>query len=198
MTSDSHPNDVVPNPKKLDIYDKEEPQPLPVYGPSRLQLAIKEARLKAERAASLAVTHKNIAVDRWIEFERHTGSVIRNTIPREERLFPGAIYVAVAGLAGSIFSRKRNFLVRWTTPLVFAAASSFYFLPGTARTLSQNIYGAYRDPATEQQAREVFGKLTGLGDRFNNNIERTVHDARQNLVESVRTLESPASNEPKK
>ncbi|KAJ1651238.1 hypothetical protein IWQ61_008147 [Dispira simplex] len=191
MTSDSHPNDVVPNPKKLDIYDNEEPKPQPVYGSSRLQLAIKEARLKTERVASLALTHKNIAVDRWVEFERHTEDVIRHTIPRNERLFPGAIYVAVTGLAG-------NFLVRWTTPLVFAAASSFYFLPGTARTLSQKIYGAYRDPATEQQAREVFGKLTSLGDRFNNNVERTVHDARQNLVESVRSLESPASNEPKK
>ncbi|KAJ1982011.1 hypothetical protein H4R33_005116 [Dimargaris cristalligena] len=193
----SNETPMVPNPKNLSIYDESQVQPQPPLGPTRLQIAVKQSRERVERFVHLSKAHGQMAVDRWIDLEHRAEDSVRNTVPKGEKLFPGALYVAVAGLAGSVFARRRNFLVRWTAPVFFAAASSFYFLPGTARTLSRRLYDTYGDEQTERQARNTIHQLTGLGSKLSHQVESTVHDARASLVDSVRSLESK-SDKPQK
>ncbi|KAJ2869063.1 hypothetical protein GGI22_000494 [Coemansia erecta] len=80
--------------------------------------------------------------------EQRIAATVERTVPRGEKLVPGIIYVGVAALAGPIFTRKRNFAIRWTSPFLFASLASFYFVPGTANVVLRNIWGRYGDPGT--------------------------------------------------
>jgi organizing structure protein 2 len=74
---------------------------------------------------------------------------------------PGALYVSVAGLAGTIIARNRkcltnyffqinylshlvhflgNVLLRIASPLFFTIAASYYFLPKTSHNISKKIH----------------------------------------------------------
>jgi organizing structure protein 2 len=58
-------------------------------------------------------------------------------IPNEESITPGILYVGVATLAGSVFTRYRSFPIRVLTPPLFLIGSLNYFLPKTAHNVSQ-------------------------------------------------------------
>ncbi|KAI1318455.1 hypothetical protein EDD11_006539 [Mortierella claussenii] len=53
----------------------------------------------------------------------------------EEDPLPGLAYMAAAGLAGSFVARRRALLLKTLTPVAFASAAGYYFLPHTARNL---------------------------------------------------------------
>ena len=58
--------------------------------------------------------------------------------PREsgEKLMPGAIYVLVAAMAGSIVTRNRNILLRASVPLAMGVGAGWTVLPVTMRNVS--------------------------------------------------------------
>ncbi|KAJ2519150.1 hypothetical protein H4217_002877 [Coemansia sp. RSA 1939] len=105
------------------------------------------ARAQAAAAARVAGGHGQAAVERWIAAEQRVAAVVRRTVPRGESLAPGIVYVGVAALAGPIFTRRRNFAVRWASPVLFASAAAVCFLPGTAAVVARNVWGRYGDPA---------------------------------------------------
>ncbi|KAJ2517006.1 hypothetical protein GGI11_003286 [Coemansia sp. RSA 2049] len=107
----------------------------------------REARAQAAAVARLAGSHGQAVVDRWIATEKRVESVVRRTVPRGESLAPGIVYVGVAALAGPIFTRRRNFAIRWMSPVLFASAAAVCFLPGTAAVVARNVWGRYGDPA---------------------------------------------------
>ncbi|KAG0202190.1 hypothetical protein BGX28_005212 [Mortierella sp. GBA30] len=53
----------------------------------------------------------------------------------EEELMPGLVYVALAGLTGSFVARQRSALLKLLSPVAFASAAGYYFLPHTTRNL---------------------------------------------------------------
>jgi MICOS complex subunit MIC26 len=57
-----------------------------------------------------------------------------------EQLLPGAIYVLVATLAGSIVSRNRGIVLRTTVPLAVGIAAGWYLIPVTMRNTSDLIW----------------------------------------------------------
>ena len=57
-----------------------------------------------------------------------------------EQLLPGAIYVLVATLTGSIVSRNRGFILRTTVPLAVGIAAGWYLIPVTMRNTSDLIW----------------------------------------------------------
>ncbi|KAJ1974031.1 hypothetical protein H4R35_003808 [Dimargaris xerosporica] len=175
----SNEETTVPQPKQLSIYDQgttSKPQPL---GPSRLQVAVKSARVEAQHYAEL--TRQSVQKS------------IKNTVAKDEPIFPGALYVTVAGLAGSVATRQRNILFRWTAPLAFAAVSSFYFMPKTARSISHRLYDAYSDPDAEKQVRGAYDQARGLGQSMAGKVEGAVKDTRASLMALARSV---ASNTP--
>ncbi|OAQ27952.1 hypothetical protein K457DRAFT_126999 [Linnemannia elongata AG-77] len=63
----------------------------------------------------------------------HTNT--RSVLAPEEDLFPGIAYVAIAGLTGSLAARQGGTLLKALSPVAFASAAGYYFLPHTARNL---------------------------------------------------------------
>lgn len=53
-----------------------------------------------------------------------------------ERLLPGAVYVLVAAMAGSIVTRRSNILLRATVPLAFGVTVGWTLLPVTMRNVA--------------------------------------------------------------
>jgi organizing structure protein 2 len=58
--------------------------------------------------------------------------------PREsgEKLMPGAIYVLVAAMAGSIVTRNRNIVLRASVPVALGVGAGWAVLPITMRNVS--------------------------------------------------------------
>ncbi|KKY25375.1 putative mitochondrial protein [Phaeomoniella chlamydospora] len=58
--------------------------------------------------------------------------------PKEsgEQLLPGAIYVLVATMAGSIVTRNRNILLRATVPVAVGITAGWYLIPITMQNVS--------------------------------------------------------------
>ncbi|KAF9557023.1 hypothetical protein EC968_007862 [Mortierella alpina] len=59
----------------------------------------------------------------------------RDIVAAEEELMPGLVYVALAGLTGSVIARQRSVLLKVLSPFAFASAAGLYFLPHTTRNL---------------------------------------------------------------
>lgn len=68
---------------------------------------------------------------KYREGERNAAQVVASLKSEKEDLLPQSIYVLVTGLSGSIFARKRNFVVRAVAPWLFGAVAFRYFLPET-------------------------------------------------------------------
>jgi len=85
-------------------------------------------------------------VDKWIGLEKQVEKTLYAVAPKgEETIIPGAIYVGIAGMGGSILARNRTYPVQadWLTvllgmwpirmlsPLVAIGLAGWYFLPET-------------------------------------------------------------------
>ncbi|KAJ1918329.1 hypothetical protein IWQ60_007530 [Tieghemiomyces parasiticus] len=168
------PSDIekIPDPKSLSIYEEKKPVPQEPTGPSRLQLAVRDFRVRATQFLQTGQAHLQMTADRVVDLEQQAETAVQKTVPKNEQLFPGALYIAVAGLAGSVFTRN-----------------PFYFLPGTARVVTRRLYDEYGDPAAEQQARETLNSFQGFGAKLSDQVGSSVRDARQTLVDTVRSVE---------
>jgi MICOS complex subunit MIC26 len=76
-----------------------------------------------------------------------------------EQLLPGAIYVLVATMAGSIVSRNRNILIRATFPLAVGITAGWVLIPVTMQNIA-NLSWEYgkRVPVIAETHAQV-GKL---------------------------------------
>ncbi|KAJ2329474.1 hypothetical protein GGI00_003929, partial [Coemansia sp. RSA 2681] len=142
---------------------------------------LRETRQSAANAVNMAQTHGQLLVSKWIALEQQAADVVRRTVPEGERLAPGIIYVGVAALAGPIFTRRRNFAVRWVSPLVFGAAAAAYFLPGTASVVLRNVWGRYGDPKAIDSVCEQWQSAKLAERRLRARIAANVQELRMSL-----------------
>lgn len=106
----------------------------------RLAAQIGRARMFLYGQAVVAEDAVNSAVDSAFNLEQSfTSTVASLAPPREsgERLMPGAVYVLVAAMAGSIVARNRNVLLRATAPLAFGVGAGWVALPITMNNVSE-------------------------------------------------------------
>ncbi|PIA12972.1 hypothetical protein COEREDRAFT_83801 [Coemansia reversa NRRL 1564] len=127
--------------------------------------------------------HGQQIVRKWIEAEQRVERVIRNTVPEGESLAPGIVYVGVAMLAGPIFTRRRNVMVRWLSPWIFGSAAMSWFLPGTTAVVVRNIWGRYGDPTTIDRAKERWTELCNAQKRLQKDMADRVQQLRISLQE---------------
>ncbi|KAK3300925.1 apolipo protein O-domain-containing protein [Chaetomium fimeti] len=100
----------------------------------RLAAQIRQARLFVYEQACVAEDAVNGAMARAFAAERSFTSTVASLAPAREsgeRLMPGAIYVLVAGMAGSIVARNRNVLLRGAAPLALGLGAAWVVLPVT-------------------------------------------------------------------
>lgn len=144
------------------------------------------------------------AFEKYLNAERNVTSTIAEIKSDDEDLLPGAIYVLVSTLSGSILTRNRNFLFRGIAPIAFGAAAFAYFLPQTYENTGKLIW------RFEQKAPalvEVHTQTLKHVDCLKNDVawavnggkealETGVHNARQFVADST-GLQIP-SDKPKK
>ncbi|KAJ1993935.1 hypothetical protein EDC05_001846 [Coemansia umbellata] len=181
---------------KKAIYDDHEPvvqRPKATEPPPRIVAFARNAREDVAMFSSMIKMHGQALVDRWIATEKQIVQVVERTVPQGERLAPGIVYVGVAALAGPIFTRRRNFAIRWTSPFVFASLASFYFLPGTANVVLRNIWGRYGDPKTIDNIRDRWQSVKRAEREFRDGLADSIQELRLSLQEG-RKFSSDSKN----
>ncbi|CAJ0753376.1 23001_t:CDS:10, partial [Entrophospora sp. SA101] len=141
------------NPKKLKIYDDEEPEIVLVETSTKLEESIRDTRIKIIKSSKELEKKINNITDKWIEKEKHAEKLLKEVISPDEKLMPNVLYIAVAGLAGTIVARNSNILVRIISPLLFTVSSSYYFLPKTSRNIASKLqeYEKVEDSAIDEE-----------------------------------------------
>ncbi|KAL6908434.1 apolipo protein O domain-containing protein [Trichoderma evansii] len=118
----------------------EEEQPSWTPTPTdRLAVQIGRARLFLYDVAVAAENKVNQTVDSAFDLEQSfTRTIASLAPPREsgEKLMPGAIYVLVAAMAGSILTRNRSVVLRATMPFALGVGAGWTVLPITMRNVS--------------------------------------------------------------
>ncbi|RUS18039.1 apolipo protein O-domain-containing protein, partial [Endogone sp. FLAS-F59071] len=127
-------------PAKPHIYDEPQPEIILVEHPTRAEHAVAVTKKVLKDTHAEGKKHIQTLTDQWIKFEQSVERTVKETIAPGEQALPGVIYVGVAGLAGNIVARNRGIFLRLTSPLIFATAASYYFLPGTTRNVGTQLY----------------------------------------------------------
>lgn len=121
---------------------RQQPEPAPPRGPTptdRLAGQVGRARMALYRAAVAAEDRVNQTMDSALDLEQSfTGTLASLAPPRDsgEKLMPGAVYVLVAAMAGSIVARNRGLVVRASLPLALGVAAGWAVVPVTMRNVS--------------------------------------------------------------
>ncbi|UKZ77178.1 hypothetical protein TrVFT333_004897 [Trichoderma virens FT-333] len=105
----------------------------------RLAVQIGRARLFLYDIAVSAENKVNQTMDSAFDLEQSfTRTIASLAPPREsgEKLMPGAIYVLVAAMAGSILTRNRSVVLRATLPFALGVGAGWTVLPITMRNVS--------------------------------------------------------------
>lgn len=109
----------------------------------RLAVEIGRARLFLYGHATRAEDAVNAGMARAFDLERSFTETVMGLAPAREsgeRLMPGAVYVLVAGMAGSIVSRNRGPLLRVTAPLALGLGAAWAVLPVTMGNVSNLLW----------------------------------------------------------
>ena len=80
---------------------------------------------------------------RILSLESSFTSTIASLAPApetHERVLPGALYVLVSAMAGSIVTRNRNILLRATIPVAVGVGASWIVLPYTTRNVADLVW----------------------------------------------------------
>jgi len=88
-------------------------------------------------------TRVNSMMDSFLHLENSFTSTIASLAPPPqsgEKLIPGALYVLVAAMAGSIISRNRNIVIRGVVPLAVGIGAGWVVLPITMRNISELLW----------------------------------------------------------
>ncbi|KAJ1807269.1 hypothetical protein LPJ77_003114 [Coemansia sp. RSA 2523] len=187
---------------KKSIYDTDQrhPTPSPLHlaeQTTRISHITQQARTSVTRALCDVRATGQQVVNHWICMEREIARVINNTVPKSERLMPSMAYVGVAMLAGPIFMRKRNFMVRWMSPFVFGATAMAWQLPGTSMTVVRNVWARYGDPEAIDRVQEGWRRVWAHQRIFKDMVVEKVEGLRMALQEG-RVTRSPVKSEIKK
>ncbi|KAF1843724.1 uncharacterized protein K460DRAFT_408048 [Cucurbitaria berberidis CBS 394.84] len=130
----------LPEPSKPSTSPSESYRPTPTdrlaVEIGRARLAIYQQVVRGEKAVDSALTET-------LRLEHSFTSTIRSLGPPKEsneKIFPGALYVLVASMAGSIVTRNRNILLRASVPAVVGIAAANVVLPITTKNVGDLLW----------------------------------------------------------
>lgn len=122
------------------------------------------------------------AFEGYLNAERNVTSTLAAIKSDEEDLLPGAIYVLVSTLSGSVLARNRNFVLRGIVPVAFGAAAFKYFLPQTFGNTGKLIWRfEQKAPALADAHVKTQNQVDGLV----NNVSTAITDSKQALESGV-------------
>ena len=170
---------------QLSIY----PQPDPKVEVVPIQTVLERQIGSARRAVSQLTTDTRTSVrslvDRWISVERSIEGEVKSLIPDSEPLTPGLLYVGVATLAGSIFTRYRAFPIRMLTPPLALIVSLNVFNPHLASNLGAyytQVEQKYAPALTEQRR-----NWQQQGKKYLDSTTKNIHELKDKTEQGVRS-----------
>ena len=103
---------------------------------------------------------------------------------------PGAIYVLVAAMAGSIVSRNRNILLRGAVPFAVGLGAAWIVLPVTMRNVSDLVW-TYEEkvPLISMNHMRIRGALEEGWRQSRSRTEATIHWSDERIKEGREALE---------
>ncbi|KAK6536741.1 hypothetical protein TWF281_000958 [Arthrobotrys megalospora] len=116
--------------------NSEEPRPTPTV---RLASQIGTARLFVHSEFSKAQRFLDTYFDKYLHIEHNVTTTVASLAPSHrsnETILPGAIFIAISTMAGSVLARRRMFPIRFLTPVITGTAAAWYFLPETTRNVA--------------------------------------------------------------
>ncbi|KAG8812036.1 hypothetical protein FRC17_002222 [Serendipita sp. 399] len=127
--------------ERLPIYPTDSPKPEVVEVPTQLESNIRKTREIVAEAYGAGRSRVQTVVDRWIGVEHAVETRLKSLSPPAdvEPLFPGALWVGVAMLSGSIFSRGRR-ISRIIRPPLWGLVAAAFFLPNHTRNVGNYIF----------------------------------------------------------
>lgn len=146
----------------------------------------------AEHVAS-AETSLNAYFDKYLSAEKTVSTTVADLKSADEDILPGAIYILVAALSGSVVARNRNVLVRAAAPLVFGTAAFAYFLPEAYANTGKLVWKfEQRAPAlaqahidTEKSVKDFAASVDTAVKDANSALESSVHTARKFVADTT-------------
>lgn len=109
----------------------------------RLATQVRRCRIFVYNNAKAAEDGVNGLMSAFLAKEQNFTSTIASLAPSPqtgERIMPGALYVLVASMAGSIISRNRNILLRATTPAAVGLGAAYVVLPYTMKNVGDLMW----------------------------------------------------------
>ncbi|KAG0231902.1 hypothetical protein BGW42_008569 [Actinomortierella wolfii] len=181
--------------RKLPVYDDPEPEMVVKEEPTRLDEAIKVARQETDRQILGMKTHLQMVTNKVVDVEKEVESTVKSVLVKEEEVMPAAIYVIVAGFAGSIFAKRRNVVLRFLTPVAFSAMAFGYFFPKSSNRLieraSKSDLAKYLPADLQQQVRQ-------FTQQSESQLVKAVEEVKQSVQEAKDTLEKTEKKAEKK
>ncbi|GJJ77093.1 hypothetical protein EMPS_09452 [Entomortierella parvispora] len=107
------------------------------------------------RATGLSSDHRGTGLGSHYRTSSARSSQRTTTRSNGEELMPGLVYVALAGLTGSFIASRQGALMKTLSPVAFASAAGYYFLPQTTRGLlgvDSNTYDKWAHPSSNKYA----------------------------------------------
>ncbi|KAL8872061.1 MAG: hypothetical protein Q9174_002242 [Haloplaca sp. 1 TL-2023] len=109
----------------------------------RLASQVKQARLTLHKYSSSTEARFNDLMAALLHQERSFTSTIASLAPpleSNERIMPGALYVLVAAMSGSILTRNRTILLRSSVPFAVGIGAAWVVLPITTRNVADLVW----------------------------------------------------------
>jgi organizing structure protein 2 len=154
------------------------------------RMALYNQAVRGERALDSALTQT-------LRLEHSFTSTVRSLAPPRqsgEKIFPGALYVLVASMAGSIITRNRNILLRASVPLAVGITAANFVLPITSRNVGDLVwtyeekYPVLADMHLRTRARIAHFIETGKAHAGSTvgMVEGKLHDTKEGLEDWVK------------
>ncbi|KAE8233748.1 hypothetical protein CF326_g1206 [Tilletia indica] len=157
--------------KRLPIYDQPEELITLVETHTELERQVGSIRRSIQSSTSSLQNQVQDLTSSWIARERAMEARVRSLSVPEEPVNPGLLYVGVATLSASVFTRYRSFPIRFLAPPLFFVGSLNYFLPKTAANLAnyyEELESRYAPALTGprksivQSAEKIWSRTEGL------------------------------------
>lgn len=197
---------------KLSIYDEPEPKVVIVESPTKLEEQVYIAQKYANETLEEGKTHVNSWVEKYQQLENEVTTNVRNTIDKDEEVFPNVLYVGVAALAGTIIARRRNIVLRFLTSTTLAIGASYYLLPKTTHNVAlqleklekrypqlQSAHQSVNESVdgVRKQIDDTVSQLRGAVDENANKLREQIQQNTEKVKEQVNSAVGSTSTEAK-
>ncbi|KAF8985390.1 hypothetical protein BGZ46_004502 [Entomortierella lignicola] len=178
--------------QKLPIYDEPEPEMVVKEEPTRLDEALRIVRKETDRQILGMKYHLQAVTNKVVDIEKEAETTVKSVLVKEEEVMPAALYVIVAGFAGSIVARRHNILLRFLSPVAFSAMAFGYFFPASSNRLiaraNQSDFSKYLPQEVQNQFRDltnqVGGTIAGTAAVAENKVTKAVEEVKSSAKEA--------------